>query len=666
MFSVYHPADLVENGSWVQTYYCRYFKSKKSYFEGNILRAKTEREDELKLDISLQEPVSIRPFPAKFTNAATVIISTDLSLTRAKLLLEGLLVRQGCCIRSFNIEILSVVSEGKGQDCIVTKATRVFIKGQDPLEPKQSDAPELPKTNSELSDIILYSVRYHNAVQKLGIDLPKGILLYGSPGVGKTSAVVRVAKDFAIEMVIINGVDILKGGKGDGEKELRLAFAKAQEFSIQNNKPSIIFIDEIDSIAPSREQSPESSSMVAQLLTLMDGIESRGKLIVIGATNRPNSLDSALRRPGRFDRELEIKVPNKKDRFEALQQLTDNFEIHDDVDFELIAENTNGFVMADLVSLIREVAMIASLNNRTILNFRDFLDGLKKNGPSILRSSQIELEKLDWSDVGGVAHIKKVLQQAVEWPLLYKEKYSALGLKPPRGILLYGPPGNAKTTLVKILACRLGSTFLTVSGASMYSSLLGESEAQIRQLFRNARSAAPSIIFLDEIDALVGKRGFASGKSGDSVQERILSTLLNEMDGIELAKDVLVVGATNRPDLVDAALLRPGRFDKVILVPAPNQQARKEILQVYTRKMPVSNLDYDLIASETACFTGADLKSLCRETALNQLRSNNEEKLTTRDFLMTIKSISPSLSLEMIQQYDEFQKQFGGELKSLY
>ncbi|KAJ3258977.1 hypothetical protein HK103_003118 [Boothiomyces macroporosus] len=467
-------------------------------------------------------------------------------------------------------------------------------------------------------------------------------------------------------MEIINGVDILKGGKGDGERELRMAFKRAREYSVQNDTFSIIFIDEIDAIAPSREQNPESSAMVAQLLTLMDGIESRGKLIVIGATNRPNSLDAALRRPGRFDREVEFKVPTKEERCEAIKHLASNFNLNSDIDFDLLAENTNGYVMADLVSLVREVAMISSAKNQNEVCFQDFLDGMKRTGPSILRSSQLELEKLDWSDVGGVENIKRVLQQAVEWPLLYKEKYTALGLKPPRGILLYGPPGNAKTTLVKILACRLGSTFLTVSGASMYSSLLGESEAQIRQLFRNARSAAPAIIFLDEIDALVGKRGFSSGKSGDSVQERILSTLLNEMDGIELAKDVLVVGATNRPDIVDAALLRPGRFDKVVLVPAPDLQARKEILQVYTRKMPVEPLDYDLLASETEFFTGADLKSLCRETALSQLRSGNEGLLSTLHFLSTIKTISPSLSAEMIQQYEEFKKEYGGEMNSLH
>ncbi|KAJ3269097.1 hypothetical protein HDV01_001870 [Terramyces sp. JEL0728] len=582
-----------------------------------------------------------------------------MSAARAKLLLDGLLVRQGCTINCYGIEIISVTSEGKGQDCIITKSTKIIKKQKEKIS-KEPDTLELSKINTQLSDLLLYSIKYHKAVEKLGIELPKGILLYGNPGV------VRIARAFDIKMIVVSGVDILKGGTGDGERELRLAFKEAHDYSVQNDSVVIIFIDEIDSIAPSRQHNPESSSMVAQLLTLMDGIESRGKLVVVGATNRPNSLDPALRRPGRFDRELEIKVPSREDRLEALQQLVENVGVSKDVNFEMLAENTNGFVMADLVSLVREATLFAASEKREHVCFQDFLDGLKKTSPSILRSNQLSLEKLDWDDVGGVSSIKKALQQAVEWPIMHKEKYKSLGLKPPRGILLYGPPGNAKTTLVKILACRLGSAFLAVSGASMYSSALGESEAQIRQLFSNARAAAPSIIFLDEVDALVGKRGFTSGKSGDSVQERILSTLLNEMDGIELAKDVLVVGATNRPDMVDAALLRPGRFDKVVLVPAPDHKARKEILQVFTKNMPIDTLDYDLIASNTDYYSGADLKSLCRETALCQLRAEKEDKLGTSDFLNALKSISPSLSQEMIQQYEKYQEQFGGELKSLY
>ena len=404
--------------------------------------------------------------------------------------------------------------------------------------------------------------------------------------------------------------------------------------------------------------------MVAQLLTLMDGVEARGKVIVIGATNRPNAIDSALRRPGRllifndrFDREIQLKAPNKEKRLEILMQLVKDIPIQADLDN--LASITIGYVTADLVSLVSEACMISATENSHYITTDILMKSFNELGtPSMLRASQISFEKMDWSSIGGLESVKQILKQSVQWPILHKAVFSRLGLQSPRGILLYGPPGCSKTTLAKILASQTGLAFFSLNGAGIYSSAVGESEASIRTLFTTARSCSPCVIFFDEIDALVGKRG--SKSKGDSVQERILSTLLNEMDGIENSPGILVMGATNRPDMIDSALLRPGRFDKVVYVPPPNTVERFEILKIYTKGMPLADdVDLNHLAEITGDCTGADLKGICREAALVTLRTNHQgfnEKVSQASFLLALKERSPTLSVEMLGQYKEFSK----------
>jgi transitional endoplasmic reticulum ATPase len=366
-----------------------------------------------------------------------------------------------------------------------------------------------------------------------------------------------------------------------------------------------------------------------------------------------------LRNLQRFDREIQLKAPNQEKRLEILTRLLKDIPV--EADLENLSAITIGYVTADIVSLVRESCLLAANTNSPALTDFTFMKAFEVLGtPSMLRSSQISLEKLEWSCVGGMESVKRILKQAVEWPVLHKEVFSRLGLKAPRGILLYGPPGCSKTTLAKILASQTGLAFFSLNGAAIYSSAVGESEASIRILFNTARSCSPCIIFFDEIDALVGKRG--SKSTGDTVQERILSTLLNEMDGIENSPGVLVMGATNRPDMVDSALLRPGRFDKVVYVPPPNTQERLEILNIYTKGMPLAdNVDLKGISKITVDCTGADLKGICREAALITLRINHQavsQKVPQESFLLALKERSPTLSQEMLDQYEEFSKLF--------
>ncbi|CAG8530939.1 3497_t:CDS:10, partial [Acaulospora colombiana] len=554
--------------------------------------------------------------------------------------------------------------------------------------PKDKEAvPGLEQAYEALYEVVSYPLLYPDLIQRLNIECPKGVLIYGPPGVGKTFLVNEIAKACNAKMVSINGPDVFGTYVGESESRLRDIFSQARSLTVDENCPVILFIDELDALTPHRtEAQSHESRVVAQLLTLMDGMKSRGRFVVIAATNRPNAIDSALRRPGRyyqlfltwvpsgeccgdvfyflivrFDREIAVDVPSEESRCKILKLQTSTMPLDEEVDLALLASITSGYVGADLASFCREAAMNAvhrklklihvdeeeSSSTSSIVTMSDFLNAMSRVLPSMQRGFQVNIEKTSWNDIGGLELVKKQIIQAVEWPLKRRDTFKRLGLKSPRGILLYGPPGCSKTTLVKAMASTSGVTFLSVNGAELYSPFVGDSEKIIRSTFRRARSSTPSIIFFDEIDAIVGKRRLGKvSDGGDGVQERVLSTLLNEMDGVEITNNVLVVGATNRPDMLDDALLRPGRFDKLIYVPPPDLPARKHILRIHTLKTPLcEDVDLDVIAEKTEMYTGADLMNLCRESAMISLREANDTiGVNMSNFFSALKVVKPSLN----------------------
>ncbi|MCL7383364.1 MAG: CDC48 family AAA ATPase [Thaumarchaeota archaeon] len=517
-----------------------------------------------------------------------------------------------------------------------------------------------------IREMIELPLRYPELFQKLGIEPPKGVLLYGPPGCGKTLLAKAVATEAEANFILINGPEIMNKYYGETEARLREIFRKAEE-----EAPSIVFIDEIDAIAPKRSEvtGEVEKRVVAQLLALMDGLEARGQVIVIGATNRPNALDPALRRPGRFDREIEIGIPDKKGRREILQIHTRGMPLAEDVNIDRLAEMTRGYTGADLAALCREAAMKAirrilpsidfneehispEILDSLVVTMKDFLDAFKEITPTALREVEIEIPNVRWEDVGGLEEVKQRLVEAVEWPLKYPEKFEKFGIKPPRGILLYGPPGCGKTLLAKAIATESEANFISVKGPEIFNKWVGESEKAIREIFRKARQAAPCIIFFDEIESVIPRKDLVDDSSG--VTNRVSSQLLSEMDGVEELSDVIVIGATNRPDLIDPAVMRPGRLDRLIYVPPPDEKARYSILKIYTRKMPLAH-DVNLreLAARTEGYSGADLESLCREAALNSLRKNIEAEYVTReDFEEALKIVKPSISPQMVREYE--------------
>ncbi|MCC6042737.1 MAG: CDC48 family AAA ATPase, partial [Candidatus Verstraetearchaeota archaeon] len=438
----------------------------------------------------------------------------------------------------------------------------------------------------------------------------------------------------------------------------------------KKNAPSIIFIDEIDAIAPKREEvtGEVEKRVVAQLLALMDGLEARGNVIVIAATNRPNALDPALRRPGRFDREIEIGVPDKQGRLEILQIHTRNMPLAKDVDLNRLAEMTHGFTGADLAALCKEAAMRAlrrvlpqidleaetipaEVLNKLEVTMQDFLDALKDIEPSALREVYVEVPNVKWSDIGGLEEAKQALREAAEWPLKYPELFEKANIKPPKGILLYGPPGTGKTLLAKAVATESEANFITIKGPEIFSKWVGESEKAIREIFRKARQAAPCIVYFDEIDAIAPIRGLGFGDS--VVTERVITQLLTEMDGIQSLENVVVLASTNRPDMLDPALLRPGRFDRLIYVPPPDYEARLEIFKVHTRNMPLAeDVDLQQLARMTEGYSGSDIEAVCREAGMLALRENiNAERVEMRHFVEALKRVYPSITEDMVKSY---------------
>jgi len=523
-----------------------------------------------------------------------------------------------------------------------------------------------------IREMVELPLRHPELFQRLGIEPPKGIFLYGPPGCGKTLVAKAVANESDANFYVISGPEIMSKFYGESEARLREIFQKAQETA-----PSIIFIDELDAIAPKREEvtGEVEHRVVAQLLSLMDGMGARGNIIVIGATNRPNAIDPALRRPGRFDREIEIGVPDKIGRHEILQIHTRAMPLTSDVNLDRLSEICHGYTGADISALCREAAMKSlrrylpqvNLEDERIpsamlekmeVNLDDFMNAYREITPTAMREVYVEVPSVQWADVGGLTDVKQELQEAVEWPIKKPEVFRRIGIRPPKGILLFGPPGCGKTMLARAVATESEANFISIKGPELFSKWVGESEKGIREVFRKGRSAAPSIIFFDELDSVAPRRGM--GSDDGAASEHVISQLLTEMDGIEALVNVVVIGASNRPDMIDPAILRPGRFDRLIFVPPPDHATRLQILKIHTRNMPLAEgVDIDQITSQAAGYSGADLEAVCREAGLISLRRNIETKsVTMEDFHNALEEVKPSMTADMENWYKGFTKRF--------
>jgi AAA family ATPase, CDC48 subfamily len=552
---------------------------------------------------------------------------------------------------------------------IITEKTTVDI-----LE-KPVTATTIPKVTYEdigglheviakIRELVELPLRHPELFQRLGIEPPKGILLFGPPGTGKTLLAKAVANESDAYFIAINGPEIMSKFYGESEQRLREIFEEAKK-----NAPAIIFIDELDAIAPKRDEviGEVERRVVAQLLALMDGLEARGQVIVIGATNRPNALDPALRRPGRFDREIEVPMPDKQGRLEILQIHTRHMPLAEDVNLEELAEMTKGYTGADLAALAREAAMHAlrrylpeidieqeripaEVLEKMVVTKADFLAAFKEITPSGLREIEVEVPEVHWDDIGGLENVKQELREVVEWPLRYPNAFKRLGIEPPKGILLFGPPGTGKTLLAKAVATESGANFIAIRGPELLSKWVGESEKAVREVFRRARQYAPAVVFFDEIEAIASLRG--SDVETD-VTERVVSQLLTEIDGITGLENVVVIAATNRPDLVDPALLRPGRLEKLIYVPPPDEKGRLDILKIHTRHVPLAeDIDLREIAKMTNGYTGADLAALVREATLAALREDlKATRVRFKHFEQALSKVRPSVTKYMIDFY---------------
>ena len=566
------------------------------------------------------------------------------------------------------------------QPVLITERTQVQLSTKAIDVSEESTAPEvtyediggLREEVKKIREMVELPLKHPEIFERLGIEPPKGVLLHGPPGCGKTLLAKAVANESEANFILLNGPEIMSKFYGESEKRIREIFDDAEK-----NSPSIIFIDEIDAIAPKREdvQGEVERRVVSQLLTMMDGLKSRGKVVVIGATNRPNSVDPALRRPGRFDREVEINVPDKSGRLAILKIHTRNMPLTKEVDLDHLSSITHGFVGADVNALAKEAAMnvlrkvLPKLNLKEEqmipesvlkdlkISDKDFDDALKVVRPSAMREVLVETPNIKWQDIGGLEDVKQELKEAVEWPLKYSESFEKMGIKPPRGLLIYGPPGCGKTLLAKAVAKESEANFIQVKGPSLLSMWVGESEKGVRKIFERARQVSPCIVFFDEIDALAGRRGV---EHGTKVTERVLNQLLAEMDGIEGTQDIVVIGATNRPDMLDSAILRPGRFDRIILAQAPNKKSREEIFKVHTKNMPLTkDIDLKNFAEKTEGYTGADIESLCRESAMLALRENLDAKqVTKKNFEQAMLKVRPSVTKRDIEIYKKIEEKY--------
>ncbi|MBI2077040.1 MAG: CDC48 family AAA ATPase [Euryarchaeota archaeon] len=572
----------------------------------------------------------------------------------------------------------SIVSTTPKGIVLINEETKIIVRE----EAAPSEAMEGPHVSYEdigglqdelqnVREMIELPLKHPELFERLGIDPPKGVLLHGPPGTGKTLIAKAVANEAGANFYTINGPEIMSKFYGQSEENLRKTFEEAEK-----NHPAIVFIDEIDAIAPKRDevQGEVERRVVSQMLTLMDGLKSRGRLIVIGATNRPDSIDPALRRPGRFDREIEIGVPDRQGRIEILQIHTRNMPKSEDFDLEALADSTYGFVGADMAALAREAAMHAlrrylpeidldkpipvEVLEKMHVTMSDFKEALKKVEPSALREFMVEIPNITWDQVGGLEEVKQQLKEAVEWPLKFPEAFEGMGIRPPRGILLYGPPGTGKTLLAKAVANESGANFLSVKGPEVLSKWVGESEKAVRELFKKAKQSAPSIVFLDELDSIAPRRGTYEGSH---VTESLVNQLLTSIDGLESMEGVVIIGATNRPDIIDPGLLRSGRFDRLLLVTAPEEKARLEILKVHTRKMPLAkDVNLEEIATLTKGFVGSDIEALGREAAMLALREDiKAKKVYKQHFDRALKQVRASVTEDLVKYYNKLTEQLG-------
>ncbi len=576
---------------------------------------------------------------------------------------------------------LSVASTSPKGIVHIDENTEVELRTEfeEPRDPRAGvnydDVGGMEETIRALREMVELPLRYPELFTRLGVDPPKGVLLHGPPGTGKTRLAQAVASESDAEFFTINGPEIMGSGYGESEKRLREVFEEASRAA-----PAIIFIDEIDSIAPKRTQVPGEAEkrLVAQLLTLMDGLEARANLVVIAATNRPDAIDEALRRPGRFDREIVIGVPDTNGRREILAIHTRGMPREEAVDLDELARVTHGFVGADIAALAREAAIEAvrrimprlDLDERTIppevledlcVTRDDFLAALKRVQPSAMREVMVQMPNVGWSDIGGVGDAIDKLKEGIELPLKNPDAFRRLGIRPAKGFLLYGPPGTGKTLLAKAVAKEAEANFISMKSSDLLSKWYGESEQQIARMFQRARSVAPCVIFIDEIDSLVPARG--SGQGEPQVTGRVVNTILAEMDGLEELQSVVVIGATNRPTLVDPALLRPGRFDELVYVGTPDKAGREHILKIHTEKMPLAkDVDLASVAAETERFTGADLEDVVRRAGLNALRRIGGEvtEVADVDFEEALKESRATVTSKMEEEY----RKMRGELKS--
>jgi transitional endoplasmic reticulum ATPase len=561
-------------------------------------------------------------------------------ILRGRPVTEGQLIRVNVLGTPLTFAVAKVAPKGIA---IVTDSTEIELK-ETPYEPKEGqremagdvhyeDIGGLDRELQLVREMIELPLRHPELFERLGIEPPKGVLLYGPPGTGKTLIAKAVANEVDAHFITLSGPEIMSKYYGESEERLREVFEEAQE-----NAPSIIFIDEIDSIAPKREEvkGEVERRIVAQLLALMDGLKTRGQVVVIAATNLPDTIDPALRRGGRFDREIEIGIPDTKGRQQIFHIHTRGMPLADDVNLDEYARSTHGFVGADIALLAKEAAMHAlrriipqikieeeipaEIIDQLRVTNEDFIEAHKHVEPSAMREVLVEIPDVKWEDVGGLDDVKAELAEAVEWPLKYPEIFDSLDTEPPRGILLFGPPGTGKTLLAKAVANESESNFISVKGPELLSKWVGESERGVRQVFRKARQAAPSIIFFDEIDALMPKRGSYIGSS--HVTESVVSQILTELDGLEELNNVVVLGATNRPDMLDEALLRPGRFDRIIYVPPPDREGRKKIFEVYlkNREILANDVDIEELVDRTEGYVGADIEALVREAKTSAMR----------------------------------------------
>ncbi len=596
--------------------------------------------------VSLDERVSVKKVVAKNAEKITFAPTEQLRLQGGedflRQTLEGRALAKGDTI-TLNVmgnKIELVVTSFSPSGDAVMMAGDTEVKISDKPAANKGDVPKVSYDDigglgdavRKIREMVELPLRHPELFKRLGVEAPKGVLLHGPPGTGKTMLAKAVAGETSSNFISIGGPEIVSKFYGESEGKLREIFKEAEE-----NAPSIIFIDEIDSIAPKRDEvnGEEERRIVAQLLSLMDGLNSRGKVVVIGATNRPNSIDEALRRPGRFDREIEIGIPDRDGRYEILQIHTRGMPLAEDVDLRWLADRTHGYAGADLSALTKEAAMAAlrrvlpdmdleadeiprEVLNSILVTREDFKDALKDMQPSTMREVLIEKPDVKWDDIGALEDAKRELREAVEWPLRFGKVFEHMNARPPKGILLYGPPGTGKTMLAKAVATESEANFIAIKGPEFLNKWVGESEKAVRETFRKARQASPCVIFMDEIDSIAPERG----TGGDSnVTERVISQMLTEMDGLESLNDVVVVAATNRPDIMDPALLRPGRFDKSIYIGAPDLASREAIFGIHTRGRPLADdVDLGVLAERTEGCTGADISAICNEAVMNAVR----------------------------------------------